>query len=104
PTATYSLSLHDALPIFETTVGRVLFNQVVPEELGFINECLTKKSLRDIIGEVVKITGMARAAQFLDDIKDLGFQSAFNGGLSFNLQDLNIPDAKAELIEQATTE
>src|SRR5690606_41572191 len=83
PTATYSLSLHDALPIFETTVGRVLFNQVVPEELGFINELLTKKSLRDIIGEVVKITGMARAAQFLDDIKDLGFQSAFNGGLSF---------------------
>jgi len=90
--------------LIETTVGRVLFNQVVPEELGFINELLTKKSLRDIIGEVVKITGMARAAQFLDDIKDLGFQSAFNGGLSFNLQDLNIPDAKAELIEQATTE
>ncbi len=90
--------------IIDTTVGRVLFNQVVPEELGFINELLTKKSLRDIIGEVVKITGMARAAQFLDDIKDLGFQSAFSGGLSFNLQDLNIPDAKAGLIEQATKE
>ncbi len=90
--------------IIETTVGRVLFNQVAPQELGFVNELLTKKSLRDIIGEVVKNTGMARAAQFLDDIKDLGFQSAFNGGLSFNLQDLNIPDAKADLIDQATRE
>jgi len=90
--------------IIDTTVGRVLFNQMVPLEVGYINELLTKKSLRDIIGEVVKITGMARAAQFLDDIKELGFQMAFRGGLSFNLQDLNIPDAKAGLIEQATRE
>lgn len=90
--------------LIETTVGRVLFNQVVPEEVGFINELLTKKSLRDVIGEVVKNTGMARAAQFLDDIKELGFQMAFRGGLSFNLQDLNIPDAKAGLIDQATRE
>ena len=90
--------------VIETTVGRVLFNQVVPEEIGYVNELLTKKSLRDIIGKVVKITGMARAAQFLDDIKELGFQMAFKGGLSFNLQDLNIPDAKVELIEQATKE
>ncbi len=90
--------------LIETTVGRVLFNQVVPEEVGFINELLTKKSLRDVIGEVVKNTGMARAAQFLDDIKELGFQMAFRGGLSFNLQDLNIPDAKADLIGQATRE
>jgi len=90
--------------VIDTTVGRVLFNQVVPEEVGYINELLTKKSLRDIIGEVVKITGMARAAKFLDDIKELGFQMAFRGGLSFNLQDLNIPDAKAGLIEQATRE
>ncbi len=90
--------------VIETTVGRVLFNQVVPEEIGYVNELLTKKSLRDIIGEVVKITGMARAAKFLDDIKELGFQMAFKGGLSFNLQDLNIPDAKADLIEQATRE
>jgi DNA-directed RNA polymerase subunit beta' len=77
--------------IIETTVGRVLFNQRVPVEVGYINELLTKKSLRDIIGDVVKNTGMARAAQFLDDIKELGFQMAFQGGLSFNLQDLNIP-------------
>ncbi|MCL4637374.1 MULTISPECIES: DNA-directed RNA polymerase subunit beta' [Olivibacter] len=90
--------------LIDTTVGRVLFNQVVPEEVGYINELLTKKSLRDIIGDVVKTTGMARAAKFLDDIKELGFQMAFRGGLSFNLQDLNIPDAKAGLIEQATRE
>jgi DNA-directed RNA polymerase subunit beta' len=90
--------------LIDTTVGRVLFNQIVPEETGFINELLTKKSLRDIIGEVVKTTGMAKAAKFLDDIKDLGFQMAFKGGLSFNLQDLNIPDAKVTLIDQATKE
>src|SRR5690554_6667257 len=90
--------------IIETTVGRVLFNEKVPVELGYINELSTKKSLRDIIGKVVKISGMARAADFLDDIKQLGFQMAFRGGLSFNLQDLNIPDAKAELIDLATKE
>ena len=90
--------------LIETTVGRVLFNQMVPEEVGYINELLTKKSLRDIIGEVVKATGMARAAQFLDEIKELGFQMAFQGGLSFNLQDLNIPAEKAQLISQASKE
>lgn len=90
--------------IIETTVGRVLFNQRVPVEVGYINELLTKKSLRDIIGDVVKTTGMARSAQFLDDIKDLGFQMAFEGGLSFNLQDLNIPAEKAHLIDQASKE
>ncbi|TYR35956.1 DNA-directed RNA polymerase subunit beta' [Sphingobacterium phlebotomi] len=90
--------------IIETTVGRVIFNQIVPEETGYVNELLTKKSLRNIIGDIVKTTGMARAAQFLDDMKELGFQTAFKGGLSFNLQDLNIPAAKADLIEQATNE
>jgi DNA-directed RNA polymerase subunit beta' len=90
--------------LIETTVGRVLFNQRVPEEVGYINELLTKKSLRDIIGDVVKTTGMARAAQFLDEIKELGFQMAFQGGLSFNLQDLNIPAEKAQLISQASKE
>jgi len=90
--------------IIDTTVGRVLFNQMVPEEVGYINQLLTKKSLRDIIGEVVKVTGMARAAQFLDDIKELGFQMAFRGGLSFNLEDINIPEAKVTLIAQATKE
>ena len=90
--------------LIETTVGRVLFNQMMPVEVGYINELLTKKSLRDIIGEVVKTTGMARAAQFLDEIKELGFQMAFQGGLSFNLQDLNIPVEKSQLIGQATKE
>ncbi|MGJ1203979.1 DNA-directed RNA polymerase subunit beta' [Sphingobacterium lactis] len=90
--------------IIETTVGRVIFNQIVPEEVGYINELLTKKSLRNVIGEIVKNTGMARAAKFLDDMKELGFQTAFKGGLSFNLQDLNIPAAKADLIQQATNE
>src|SRR5690554_1245276 len=90
--------------IIETTVGRVIFNQIVPEEMGYVNELLTKKSLRNIIGDIVKSTGMARAAQFLDDMKELGFQTAFKGGLSFNLQDLNIPAAKADLIAQATKE
>ena len=90
--------------VIDTTVGRVLFNQHVPEEVGYINELLTKKSLRDIIGEVVKNTGMARAAQFLDEIKELGFQMAFRGGLSFNLQDLNIPAEKITLIDQASKE
>src|SRR6201997_2923419 len=88
--------------VIETTVGRVLFNQHVPVEVGYINELLTKKSLRDIIGDVVKVTGMARAAQFLDDIKELGFQMAFQGGLSFNLKDINIPAEKFTLIEQAS--
>ncbi|MFB9842747.1 DNA-directed RNA polymerase subunit beta' [Mucilaginibacter ginsenosidivorans] len=88
--------------LIDTTVGRVLFNQHVPVEVGYINELLTKKSLRDIIGEVVKVTGMARAAQFLDDIKELGFQMAFQGGLSFNLKDINIPAEKVTLIEQAS--
>jgi DNA-directed RNA polymerase subunit beta' len=77
--------------IIETTCGRTLFNEVVPKEVGFINEVLTKKALRDIIGLVTKETGTARAALFLDDIKDLGFMSAFRGGLSFNLDDVVIP-------------
>jgi len=88
----------------ETTVGRVLFNEVVPKEVGFINQLLTKKSLRDIIGEVVKVTGMSRTAQFLDDIKEMGFQIAFKGGLSFNLLDLTIPEEKMKLIEGAQAE
>ncbi len=95
---------HIVNKIIDTTVGRVLFNQVVPQEVGYINELLTKKSLRDIIGDVVKNTGMARAAQFLDEIKELGFQMAFRGGLSFNLQDLNIPAEKVTLIAQASKE
>ncbi len=90
--------------IIDTTCGRTLFNEVVPDECGFINDVLTKKALRDIIGMVMKTTGTARAAQFLDDIKDLGFMSAFRGGLSFNLDDVVIPDAKEKLVKAAQAE
>ncbi|OQA93262.1 MAG: DNA-directed RNA polymerase subunit beta' [Bacteroidetes bacterium ADurb.Bin234] len=89
------------LEIVETTVGRILFNQVVPKGYEYINELLTKKSLRDIIGNILKKTGTANTAKFLDDIKDMGFQMAFRGGLSFNLGDVIIPEEKAELIDDA---
>ncbi|MBP6755434.1 MAG: DNA-directed RNA polymerase subunit beta' [Bacteroidia bacterium] len=87
--------------LIETTVGRVMFNLVVPHEVGYINELLTKKSLRDIIGMVVKKTGMAKTAKFLDDIKDLGFKTAFKGGLSFNLGDIETPAEKFKIIKDA---
>jgi DNA-directed RNA polymerase subunit beta' len=86
--------------IVQTTVGRVLFNNVVPIEMGYINELLTKKSLRDIIGKVYKECGVSRTAKFLDDIKDLGFRMAFRGGLSFNLADVIIPEAKETLVNE----
>ncbi len=86
--------------IIETTVGRVLFNEFVPEEVGFINELLTKKSLRDIIGNVLKKAGTAKTADFLDDIKDLGFRMAFTGGLSFNLDDVIIPEEKEMFVAE----
>jgi DNA-directed RNA polymerase subunit beta' len=86
--------------LIETTVGRVIFNQYVPEEVGYINEILTKKSLRDIIGRVLKAAGTAKTADFLDAIKNLGFMSAFKGGLSFNLDDVIIPDEKIKFVNE----
>jgi DNA-directed RNA polymerase subunit beta' len=86
--------------IIETTVGRVLFNEVVPKEVGYINELLTRKSLREIISNVLKKTGTAKTAKFLDDIKDLGFKIAFIGGLSFNLDDVIIPGEKEALMDE----
>ncbi|MDR0661409.1 MAG: DNA-directed RNA polymerase subunit beta' [Prevotellaceae bacterium] len=86
--------------MIETTVGRIIFNEVVPKEAGYINELLTKKSLRDIIGRVLKQTGIAVTSKFLDDIKNLGYQMAFRGGLSFNLSDVIVPKEKAELVEE----
>ena len=83
-----------------TTVGRIIFNQVVPEEVGYINTVLTKKSLRDIIGNVIKVCGVARTAQFLDDIKSIGYTMAFKGGLSFNLADVIVPQEKSALVEE----
>jgi DNA-directed RNA polymerase subunit beta' len=90
--------------LIETTVGRILFNQVVPKEVGFINELLTKKSLRDIIGNIVKETGMAKTAKFLDEMKTLGFMSAFRGCLSFNLGDVMVPEDKGKMIADANAQ
>ncbi len=90
--------------IIETTTGRVLFNQVVPKEAGYINDVLTKKSLRDIISEILKITNVATTAKFLDEIKDLGYYMAFRGGLSFNLADVVVPAEKEILIGKAREE
>ncbi|MEN9348007.1 MAG: DNA-directed polymerase subunit beta [Bacteroidota bacterium] len=88
--------------IIETTTGRVLFNEVVPHEVGFINQVLTKKALRDIIGDILKVVGIARTAKFLDDMKDLGYSWAFRGGLSFKLTDVVIPAEKEKLVGEAT--
>ena len=88
----------------DTTVGRVIFNQVVPEEHGFVNELLTKKTLRDIIGQVLYESGNAKTAKFLDDIMGLGFRMAFEGGLSFNLGDVIIPKEKADLIAESNAQ
>ena len=90
--------------IIETTVGRVLFNQVVPYKAGFINEVLTKKSLRDIIGNILKVTSVPETAEFLDKIKSMGFSFAFEGGLSFSLGDIMIPPEKQDLIAKANVE
>ena len=88
----------------ETTVGRVMANEAIPKEVGYINELLSKKSLRDIIGKVIKTCGVARTAQYLDDIKDLGYTAAFKGGLSFNLEDVIIPEEKEKLIQDGYAE
>ena len=84
----------------ETSVGRIIANQVVPREMGFINTIISKKSLRGIITEVIKRVGVARSADFLDGLKNLGYYMAFKGGLSFNLDDVIIPDAKADLVRK----
>ena len=87
--------------IIDTTVGRILFNQHVPENAGYINQVLTKKSIRGIIGDILKVTSVPETATFLDKIKDMGFSFAFKGGLSFSLGDIIIPKEKTELIDQA---
>ena len=83
-----------------TSVGRVLVNQFVPREIGYVNEILSKKSLRTIISKVIKKCGIPRSAQFLDDIKNLGYYMAFRGGLSFNLGDVIIPKEKEEYVNE----
>ncbi|MEI8099234.1 MAG: DNA-directed RNA polymerase subunit beta' [Sediminibacterium sp.] len=93
-----------SLKLIETTVGRVLFNQNVPVEVGYINALLTKKNLREIIGDIIKITDVPKTAKFLDDIKTLGFRMAFRGGLSFSVNDLIVPDMRNELLDNAKAE
>ncbi len=83
-----------------TSVGRVLFNEFVPKEIGYVNELISKKSLRNIIGKVIKKCGIPRSAQFLDDIKNMGYYMAFRGGLSFNLGDVIIPPEKEKIVQE----
>ncbi|MGE5108450.1 MAG: DNA-directed RNA polymerase subunit beta' [Sphingobacteriales bacterium] len=90
--------------LIDTTVGRVIFNQFVPKEVGYVNALLTKKNLREIIGDIILITDIPKTAKFLDDIKTLGFRTAFQGGLSFNINDLIIPEVKGAMIESAASE
>ncbi len=90
--------------LIETVVGRVLFNELVPEEVGYVNELLSKKKLQIIISNVFKTTGMASTAKFLDDIKELGFKEAYKGGLSIGLSDILVPDRKTEMVEEAKME
>ncbi len=90
--------------MIDTTFGRILFNEQVPEAAGYINKILTKKALRDIIADILKRTDNAITAQFLDDIKDLGYKMAYRGGLSFNLDDVIIPEVKTEMVAEGFAE
>ena len=90
--------------LIETVAGRVLFNLLVPEEMGYVDELLTKKKLQQIIANVYKVAGNAKCAKFLDDIKYLGFQTAFTGGLSMGLNDIKIPVEKEGLVSGAKEE
>ena len=88
----------------ETSVGRVIVNEIIPPELGYVNKIISKKSLRDIITDVIKKVGMARACNFLDGIKNLGYRISYEGGLSFNLDDIIIPKEKAEIVQKGHDE
>ena len=90
--------------MIETSVGRVIVNEIVPEEVGFFNDIISKKTLRGIISDVIKAVGVARACEFLDGIKNLGYKMAYDGGLSFNLGDIIIPKEKEELVKRGNEE
>ncbi|MDR3309694.1 MAG: DNA-directed RNA polymerase subunit beta', partial [Tannerella sp.] len=90
--------------LIETSVGRLMVNECIPSEVGFVNEVLGKKALRDIISNIIKVCGVARTCQFLDDIKNLGYYMAFKGGLSFNLADVVIPKEKEDLVKEGYEE
>ena len=84
----------------ETTVGRIIINGIVPDEVGFVNEVIGKKALKKVISKVIKSVGMARACHFLDGIKNLGYQKSYEGGLSFNLDDIIIPAEKKQIVDE----
>ena len=86
--------------IVETSVGRIIINGIVPDEVGFVNEVIGKKALKKVISKVIKTVGMARACEFLDGIKNLGYTKAYEGGLSFNLDDIIIPKEKEQIVEE----
>ena len=88
----------------ETSVGRVIVNEIIPEEVGFFNDIISKRTLRGIITDVIKTVGVARACEFLDGIKNLGYRMAYVGGLSFNLGDIIIPEEKEELVRKGNEE
>ena len=88
----------------ETSVGRVIVNGIIPDKVGFVNKVISKKSLRDIIAAVIENVGFAEACEFLDGIKNLGYRMAYEAGLSFNLDDIIIPDAKQKLVEKGNEE
>ena len=90
--------------MIETSVGRVIVNEIIPEEVGFFNDVISKKTLRGIITDVIKSVGVARACEFLDGIKNLGYRMAYVGGLSFNLGDIIIPEEKEELVRKGNEE
>ena len=90
--------------IIETTVGRLIFNEVVPAECGYVNELLSKKNIKNVIGDVLVSTNIPTTVKFLDDIKEIGFRQAFKGGLSFKIDDLIIPEVKQTLLDKATEE
>ena len=83
----------------ETSVGRVIVNGIIPEQVGYVNKVISKKSLRDIIADVIKNVGFAEACEFLDGIKNLGYRMAYEAGLSFNLDDIIIPKEKTDLMQ-----
>ena len=88
----------------ETSVGRVIVNGIIPDEVGYVNKVISKKSLRDIIADVIKTVGFAEACEFLDGIKNLGYRMAYLAGLSFNLDDIIIPEEKKALVERGNEE
>ena len=90
--------------LVETSVGRVIVNGIIPEEVGFVNKIVSKKSLRDIIADVIKNVGFAEACEFLDGIKNLGYRMAYEAGLSFNLDDIIIPESKKDLVAKGNEE